>query len=863
MLTSELRLHTRIKHLIMKKAPVFVVLVLLFCTVAYPQKTSIAGKANTQTSLLNIDYRELVSHADLIYDKPVARSEEGHPIGNGRMGSLVWTIPSSLKFQINRVDVFANNATSNNFYERHTDYCGGVGFVDIDFGEEIFTAPGFRQQLSCYDGVETVHGNGIKASVLAWNKEDVMAINIIDERKSASPIMTDLRILRMPLAKTGNHTATSKISIVGDKIVLTQEFKEDNYYCGSAVVIGMTGRKGRAEITNDQTVRLVALAGDASFNIYIASAASFNPKENIVDAAIKKLDLARSADFSGLLQSNKNWWQSFWQKAFVRLSSADGEANLVEKHYTYYLYVMASSSRGDYPTKFNGMLWTTGGDARKWGALYWGANQSCLYTALFPTNRWELLDPMFNMYTKAYDSYAEAATKQWGSKGIFIPEVTSFDGTPVSVPEDIAAEMRELYILKKPWQQRSQKFIDYTHTKLPFMSIWNWKKDDGWKDGRWQTSDKGGGVFGHTSHIFSRGAKIAYQYWLKYEYIRDEQWLRKEVYPMLKGVAEFYRNYPTVKKEKDGKYHIYHVNDNESVWGGHNTIEEISSMRGIFPVLIKASEILKLDAELRPVWKEFLENLSPLPVNRDYAGSSRPTDTVRWIRSLPPIVQGEGNRRPDGNTMPVWFFDLCTLESDAQTLKIANATYDGYFRNGISRQTNMFVLSKLASAGTSLGRVEATKYLIPNQIRTAEVEVMPNRMDGREGFQTTSIQRLGRAAEALHYALCQSVPSAPGKESVIRVFPAWPKDWDAQFSLVARGNFMVTSSMKKGNIEFVEITSQAGGECVLRNPWSTQQISIYKNGKKMKDANGDLLRLQTNLNDKLLIVPKGFDVKQQ
>jgi len=34
-------------------------------------------------------------------------------VGNGRMGSLVWTSPSALKFQINRVDVFSVDGGSD------------------------------------------------------------------------------------------------------------------------------------------------------------------------------------------------------------------------------------------------------------------------------------------------------------------------------------------------------------------------------------------------------------------------------------------------------------------------------------------------------------------------------------------------------------------------------------------------------------------------------------------------------------------------------------------------------------------------------------------------------------------------------
>src|SRR6478609_1068459 len=71
------------------------------------------------SSLLDVNYRSLVSRADLIYDKPASRSEAGIPVGNGRMGTLVWTTPAALRFQINRVDVYANNSASNSFNERN------------------------------------------------------------------------------------------------------------------------------------------------------------------------------------------------------------------------------------------------------------------------------------------------------------------------------------------------------------------------------------------------------------------------------------------------------------------------------------------------------------------------------------------------------------------------------------------------------------------------------------------------------------------------------------------------------------------------------------------------------------------------
>lgn len=814
--------------------------------------------AQQKGSLIDVNHEELVSRASLIYNKPVSRSEEGMPIGNGRMGSLVWTTPSALRFQLNRVDVFANNSASNNFYERNTDYCNGVGFVDIDFlSEGTFTDKNFKQQLSCYDGVVGVQNDAVSARALAWNEHDVMAVAIEDRRTLSGPIHINLRTLRFPVTKRGNHEAMSTVRVIDNKIVLVQVFKEDQYYCSSSVVIEVSG-DAEAAVVNESTVRLSVPQGKRNITVMMASASTFNPGEDIVAASMKKLALAKGQGFEAMYQSNKAWWKSFWGKSFVQLHSEDDKADLIEKHYTYYLYVMASSSRGAYPPKFNGMLWTTGGDLRQWGSLYWGANQSCLYNALFPSNRDELMDPMFNMYSSMRDECEVAAQQQWGSKGIFIPETVAFDGLAM-LPNEIADEMQSLYLLQKPWNERSQQFKDYASTKLPFLSRWNWKKDEGWKEGKWHSTDKGCGSFGHTTHIFSRGAKIAYQYWLKYEYTLDKEWLRKEAYPMLKGVAEFYRNFPHLKKEPDGKYHIRHINDNESIWDGHNTVEEIASIKGLFPVVIKASELLNVDAELRTSWKEVLNNLSPLPSSTDYekVSSSQPNT---WIRSLPPAVHGEGNKSPDPNTLPIWFFDLCTLESDSATLKTGRATFNTYFPNGINTNTNVQVLSKLPVTGALLGQASSTQFLIANQIETGEVKILANRMDLREGFQATSIQRLGRAAEALHYALCQSVPAQPGLDPVIRVFPAWPKEWDAKFELLCRGGFLVSSSMQNGNVESVQIVSQAGAVCRIRNPWQGDEVVLYRNNKKWKRSKDRLLVFATSKGDHFTLRRSGSAV---
>ena len=46
------------------------------------------SKAEENSKQMKVNYESLVSRADLDYNVPVFRSEEGMPVGNGRMGSL-------------------------------------------------------------------------------------------------------------------------------------------------------------------------------------------------------------------------------------------------------------------------------------------------------------------------------------------------------------------------------------------------------------------------------------------------------------------------------------------------------------------------------------------------------------------------------------------------------------------------------------------------------------------------------------------------------------------------------------------------------------------------------------------------------
>jgi hypothetical protein len=822
------------------------------------------------------DRRAIVSRGDLRYDTAVARSEEGLPLGNGRMGSLVWTTPGALRFQINRVDIQPINRETRSFFERHSDYMGSAGFVDIELaaaGGEVFPERETRQHLSIYDGLLDVAGRGVTVRLLAWHARDVIAIELDDRRSSPEPLQVNLRMLRFAsqyfggelekmiasrtvTVQTRHHTAASQLGARGDRIVLSQEFREGTHVAKSAVVAAIAGRTAVPSFASETEVRLVAPAARGRAVVLIASAATLDPAEDVVASAHRELDAATARDFPALASDNAAWWRAFWDRGTLELHSADGVADFVEENYHYYLYLMASTSRGKFPPKFNGMLWNTAGDLRTWGAQHWFANLSCYYEALFAANRVDLLDPMFSMYSGMFEAAATAARQQWGSEGIFIPETVWFDGLE-PLPEDIAAEMRDLYLLRKPWAARSARFMAYARSKHPHSSRWNWWGGGAWKEGQWEPTERPTAPFGPVTHILATTGKVAYLFWRRYEYTRDRDWLRNRAYPMLKGAAEFYRNFPNVRKGSSGKYHIHHVNSNESVMGASDTDEDLSAMRAVFAAAIRAGELLDADAPLRARWREVLDNLPALPTSA-HPDALRPADyngPPVFVRGLKPTANNNTGFTPDGNSLPMWFFDVVNLEMpDLGLLAIANATFNRTFRAGITATTAVGVLSKWAIAGTTLGRADATRFLVPNQMRSLAAEretayrggrPLRNRLALREGPQALDAQRLGRAAEALQLALLQSAPGTPAGDPVIRLFAAWPDEWDARFTLRARGGFVVSASRMAGRTGRVEIRSEAGGACRLRNPWRTATVLLLRNGRRLTELRGDLLKFDT------------------
>lgn len=746
------------------------------------------------------------------------------PVGNGRTGSLVWTTPSSLRFQVNRVDVFALNASSVSFPRADSDYAAGCGYVDIHVagaGEDVFAGAEFGQHLSLADALMTAAGRGVTARVVAWPARDVLAVEIDDQRAAPEPVHVDLRMLRYARqfvpgrtfaleqahaveVHTAEHVARSTLDIRAGRILLRQEFEERGFYGSSAVAVAVLGRPARARYLNETTVQLAVPPQRGRFTVLIGSAASLDRARDPAVLALADVAAAEGRGFDGVRADTAAWWRGFWSRGHMRLTSADGQADLVERHCTYFLYLMGASSRGAYPPRFGGMLWRTTGDLSRWGSQYWWANTRVYYLNLMPAGRLELMDPLFDMYSGMRESCAVAARQQWGSQGHWIPEIVFFDGLEV-LPDDIASELQDLMLVRKPFEARSARFQAFAEVRNRHHARWNFQADGRWVDGKFVVPDKGRGIFGHCTHILGAGARLADLYWQRYQYTGDEAWLRDRAYPMIRGMAEFYRHFPNLQKGEDGRYHIRHVNSGESQWGSSDTAYEVGAMHLIFPLAVRAAEILGVDAELRPLWREIHANLPPPPARPYVAGATGPDGVFGAF-----VYRGPGAIEPVGSEPEL------------------KRRFLGFTQLG----------SFIDEAGIGGARI------------------FRNRLRLREGPGAIDAEHIAGLSNGVHASLLESTPSdgAHG-EPLLRIFPAWPRDWDADFRLLARGAFLVSAGQRGGVVGPVEILSQAGWTCRLENPWGEARVAVSRDGLPAGELEGRSLEFPTRPGERIGLSP--------
>ncbi len=446
---------------------------------------------------------------DISYNHSVENWDEAVPLGNGKLGTLVYGNGSPLKISVDRVDLWDERPHPHTLEKGFTfknlvnfsksgkkeDWQERDRLFEIIYADEPYPTKLTAGRIELDFGIKT------QDVVTSLSLKDAVATVTIDSGKTGRAELFLSATKFVGLARVwGEYKLQLHIPMYlsGD----------ENGRWGNFSGIGETDRKGclqypRAKVTAENgyyyyeqptlenfSFGIVALKkdfGDYS-EIYYTIGTS---KDNNDFIATAKAELASVAEmgYEKLKAEHIAWWKNYWKKSEISIGD-----RLLEKTYYRSYYLFASCSRkGFYPMPLQG-VWTADNDSvPPWkGDYHHDTNTQLSYQSYLKGNRMEegscFIDYLWNLR----EVFKEFTNSFYGVKGLLIPAMSSLNGKPLG---------------------------GWAHYSLsPTMTIW-------------------------TAQSFD-------EYWL---YTGDKKFLRSRAYPFFKDVGEAIYS---LLEEKNGKLYL-------------------------------------------------------------------------------------------------------------------------------------------------------------------------------------------------------------------------------------------------------------------------------------------------------------------
>nr|WP_155176768.1 glycoside hydrolase family 95 protein [Fulvivirga kasyanovii] len=746
----------------------------------------------------------------LWYDEPAENWNAALPIGNGRIGAMIFGNPGKEKLQLNEETVWAGEPGNNlpaGFKEilpqvrellfagkhkeaqdllmskvpRHAPANNNygmpyqpVGNLNIDFqGHE--KAAKYYRDLDIANAVAKVsyelNGINYTREIFSSFTDQVIAVRITADKPGSIScnISFDSPHEKYLTEAMGEALALSGTS--GD-----QDNKQGKIRFHALVQPEIEG--GKLVISNDQ----VTIEKSDTVTLYISMATNFKRYDDISGDAVGKarqfLSQAVKKDYAQLREDHIRFYKQYFNRVSLRIGgnnsedkptderlknfTKDQDLSLVSLYFQFGRYLLISSSQpGTQPANLQG-IWNQE-IAPPWDSKYTvNINTEMNYWPAEITNLSELHQPLFSMIKDLSVTGRRSAHEMYGARGWNMHHNT--DIWRITGPIDGA-----------------------------FYGMWP-------MGGAWLTQ-----------HL-----------WQHYLFTGDTGFL-EEVYPVLKGATLFYVD---VLQEEPG-HHWLVVSPSMSPENKHpggtslaagNTMDN-QLVFDVFSNFLNAASVLQKDESLADTVKYQLQKLPPMQIGQHgqlqewLADWDRPDDKHRHVShlyGLYPSNQVSPFTRPDlfaaVKTSLIHRGDISTGWSMGWKVNLWARLLNG-------NRAFKLITDQLSPAGEDKGTNGGGTY--------------PNLLDAHPPFQIDG--NFGCTA-GIAEMLLQS------HDGALFVLPALPDLWkEGEVSgLVARGGFIVSLSWKEGKVEKLVIQSSLGGNCRIR---SANPLKLAKG--KLKTASGD------------------------
>ncbi len=324
---------------------------------------------------------------------------------------------------------------------------------------------------------------------------------------------------------------------------------------------------------NDRILESTQSRTRQSFNVFLLTEHPVMVRAWLrnLDKLIDRIDKINIEDAR---KAHQQWWNDFWNRSWIRVTGND-DAEEVAKAYTLQRYIFACNSRGTYPIKFNGFMFTVEDpdegnadpDFREWGTGFWFMNTRSLYWPMLTSGDFALMEPYFNLYLNALPMAKERNRIYFGHAGAHFPEQLFFWG---GYPTDHYG-----------WDRRG-KHISEVECK-------------------W------------TARLWQGGIELTLMMLDYYAHTEDKEFLKNKLMPIAEEITTFYDLH--YKRDESGKLYFYPAQSLEAWWDCVNPMPEVAGLRYVLDKLLKLPEEYT-SSQQRQKWGRLLSETPELPTRK-------------------------------------------------------------------------------------------------------------------------------------------------------------------------------------------------------------------------------------------------------